>query len=346
MTKIRTSKFYTIDRHISEEEKLHPKATGEFTKLLHDLTFSMRIIASEVRRAGINDILGLTENTNIHGEKVRKIDEYANEVIIRSMDHGGNLCVMVSEEEDEVIEIPSSFKKGKYVLAFDPLDGSSNLDVNITIGTIFSLYQRLDPESDTAGTMSDILQPGYKQVAAGYVLYGSSTLLAYTTGNGVNVFTYEPSIGEFLLVIEKLKMPDFGSYYSCNEGNYNKWDSRVQQYVDYIKSPSDNGVRPYTMRYVATAVADIHRMLHYGGIYMYPGEKTKPQGKIRLLYEANPLAWMIEQAGGRAITGKSNILEVQPETIHQTVPIFMGSRKNIDELELFLEGKHQRQINS
>jgi fructose-1,6-bisphosphatase I len=330
-----TSKLITIDRHIALEQEKYPEATGEFTSLLHDLTFAIRIIAREVRSAGINDILGLTDSTNIHGEKVRKIDEYANEVINRTMDHSGHLCCMISEESEEIIQIPSIFKKGKYILAFDPLDGSSNIDVNGTIGTIFSLYKRISPSNEKLNS-EDVLQPGFKQAAAGYVLYGSSTLFVYTTGNGVNVFTYDPSLGEFLLTFENIKMPKYGTYYSCNEGNSLKWEKNIQNYLNYLKTPSKDKKRPFTMRYYATIVADIHRMLHYGGVYLYPAESGRPGGKIRLLYEANPLAMIVEHAGGKAITGKKRILDVQPESIHQTVPVFFGSEENIKELEGFL----------
>lgn len=344
MPPINISKLYTVDRYITEQEDLHPEATGEFTSLLRDLMFAIRIISRDVRRAGLNDILGLTESTNVHGEMVRRLDVYANEVIYRAMNHSGHLCAMISEENDELIQIPSKFKRGKYILAYDPLDGSSNIDVNITIGTIFSLYQKIDISNPNEPTLEDILQPGYKQKAAGYVLYGSSTILVYTTGNGVNVFTYDPTIGEFLLTYENLTIPKKGRYYSCNEGNYFKWEEKVRQYVDYIKTPGIDSDKPYTMRYIATAVGDIHRTLHYGGIYMYPAEKNLPNGKLRLLYEVNPLSMIIENAGGKAIDGKNRILDIIPNNIHQTTPVFMGSPENIDELMLFLENKHPYQM--
>lgn len=332
------SKLVTVDRHIVEEEEMHPEATGAFTSLLHDLTFAMRIIAREVRSAGLNDILGITEDINVHGEKVRKLDKYANEVIFRALDHSGHLCAMVSEEAEDIIYIPKKFKKGNYVLVFDPLDGSTNIDVNITIGTIFSIYRRLKPNSGEDGTLEDVLQPGNRQVAAGYVLYGSSTILVYTTGNGVNIFTYDPSIGEFLLTYEKIKMPYRGIYYSCNEGNYNRWDARVKRYVDYLKTPSSDGTRPYSLRYIAAAVADIHRTLHYGGIYMYPADSLMPEGKIRLVYEANALAYIIEQAGGIATNGEMRLLDIKPKSIHQRIPFFVGSPYDMLELDAFLKG--------
>ena len=343
MTILKTSKLYTIERYISQEEQKYPEATGEFTSLMHDLTFAFRLIAREVRRAGLNDILGLTDNINVHGEKVRKIDEWANEVILRMMDHSGHLCAMLTEEEENIVPIPEQYGRGKYVLAFDPLDGSSNLDVNITIGTIFSLLRRADPKSKDAGTEEDLLQPGYKQVAAGYILYGSSTQFVYTNGNGVNVFTYDPTIGQFLLTFENVTMPDYGDIYSVNEGYYYHWDKEIQQYLSFIKQPWGDRKKGFTSRYVAAIVADVHRLLHYGGLFMYPWEDDKPDGKIRLLYEANPLSMIVEQAGGRSIDGKNRIMEVQPTDIHQRVPIFIGSKGNIDEIELFLQGKHEFQ---
>ncbi len=220
---IKISRLITIHKYILEEESLHPEATGEFTSLMHDLTLAMRMIAWEVRRAGLNDILGLTNNTNIHGEQVRKLDEYSNNLIRRAMDHGGHLCVMASEESDGLIKIPRQYKKGKYVLVYDPLDGSGNLDVNITIGTIFSIYKRLDEKATTSGGLEDVLQPGYKQVAAGYFLFGSSTMLVYTSGHGVHVFTYDPTIGEFIMTFENVKIPRRGGYFSTNMGNLWRW---------------------------------------------------------------------------------------------------------------------------
>lgn len=340
MPLVNVSKIYTIDRFIAEQGSKYPQATGEFTSLLHHLMFAIRIIARDVRRAGLNDILGLTEHYNVHGENVKRIDLFANEVIFRAMDHTGHLCAMLSEESVNIIKIPNQFKKGKYLLAFDPLDGSGNMDVNATIGTIFALYQRLDPKSELDGTEEDFLQPGSAMKAAGYVLYGSSTILAYTTGNGVNVFTFDPTIGEFLLTYENLTIPKRGKHYSGNEGNSKKWPLEVQQYIDYIKTPSEDKTRPYSLRYIGTAAADVHRMLHFGGIYLYPSEKSQPNGKLRLLYEVNPLSWIIEQAGGKAITGTQRVLDIQPQNLHQRVPWYSGSIENIAELELFLKGEH------
>ena len=342
---IKTSRLVTINYHIQEEEDLHPEATGKFSYLMHDLTLAMRLIAWEVRRAGINDILGITENKNIHGERVMKLDDYANNTIRRAMDHGGHLCAMASEESDGMIKIPQKYKKGKYVLIYDPLDGSSNIDVNITIGTIFSIYKRLDIESTKSGTLSDILQKGSEQVAAGYFLFGNSTMLVYTSGHGTHVFTYDPTIGEFILTIENLRIPKRGRLYSTNEGNYYKWTQNVRDYIDYLKTPSPDKSRPYDLRYIATSVADIHRTIHYGGIYLYPANTLNTNGKIRLAYEANPLAFIIEQCGGKATDGVNRILDIKPKTIHQKVPFVAGSKLDVNDYELFLAGKHSWQKN-
>lgn len=333
---LKTSKLITIHRHIIGEELLHPEATGEFTLLLHELTFAVRLISMEVRRAGLNDIIGMTENVNVHGEKVRRLDEYANEAILRSMGFSGRLCGMASEESKDIIKIPKQYKRGKYVLVFDPIDGSTNIDVNITIGTIFAFYQRINPTCKEDSTLEDILQPGYKQVAAGYALYGSSTMLLYTTGHGVNVFTYDPIVGEFLLTYKNVKIPKRGYYYSCNEGNYSFWSNEVRQYIEYLKNPKEEMTKPYSLRYVASIVADIHRTLFYGGIYLYPPDKIHKNGKIRIVYEGNPLSMILEQAGGIATNGTGRILDVKPHSIHERTPFYGGSPENIQDLLKYL----------
>lgn len=334
---IKTSKLITIERHITEEGQLHPESTGEFSRLLRDLTLALRILARDVRRFGLNDVLGLTDEKNVHGEQVKRLDLHANDVIFRAMDHGGHLCVMASEESNGLIRIPDEYRNGKYVLVFDPLDGSSNIDVNVSIGTIFSVYQRIDPSLSTPGTLEDCLQPGYKQVAAGYAMYGSSTQLVYTSGNGVDVFTFDPTIGEFLLTFEKLQIPRRGQIYSVNSGNSYKWPQGVREYVKYLLQHSDDGMRPYSLRYVGTMVADIHRTLHYGGIFLYPSDRTMPHGKLRLVYELNPMAFIMEQAGGRATDGHRRIMELQPTSLHERSPCFMGSPDDVLELERFIQ---------
>lgn len=344
MSFVTFNKLITIDHHIVSEENLHPQATGGFSSLLHDLAFAIRIISRDVRRAGLSDVLGLTDDTNVHGEQVKKLDKYSNEIIKNAMLRGGNVCVLASEEEEQLVIPVDTSAKAKYVLVYDPLDGSSNIDVNITIGSIFSVYKRLDFNKTSPGSLEDVLQCGYKQIAAGYALYGSSTMLVYTTGHGVNCFTYDPTLGEFLLTNENLKIPPRGTTYSCNEGNYYRWSKNLRRYIDYLKLPSDDKRRPYTLRYIASGVADIHRTLHYGGIYLYPDDSMMPKGKFRLVYEANALAMIVEQAGGRASNGRKRILEIQPTEIHERTPLIIGSKEDVAECELFIDGNHPFQL--
>lgn len=325
----RFPKLVTIERHIADQQHLYRHATGEFSRLLRDLTLAIRVISREVRRAGLADILGFTGDMNVHGEHVKKLDEFANEIIVRAMRYSGNLCAMASEEADGIIEIPDDAEKGSYVLLFDPLDGSSNIEVNVSIGTIFSIYHRVTKDNGTSGCMEDFLQPGYRQVAAGYALYGSSTTLAYTTGDGVDFFTYDPTIGEFLLSSEHVKIPSKGHFYSINEGNSINWRPGTRKYVEWLKQNDPETERPYGLRYIGTAVADIHRTLISGGVFLYPGDMKSQNGKLRLGYEVNPLAMMIEQAGGVASTGRERCLELCPVGLHDRAPIVCGSRDDV-----------------
>lgn len=303
-------KFNTLARHIYEEERKYPQATGELSDLLHDLSLAAKVISLEVNKAGLVDILGFTGDQNVHGENVKKLDIFANDMMIKAMDHGGHLCVMASEEEEDIIHIPPEFYIGKYVLLFDPLDGSSNIDANISIGTIFSIYRRVSPEGGP-GTMEDCLQPGLKQVAAGYVIYGSSTIFVYTAGNGVHGFTLDPSFGEFILSHPDIKTPKKSKIYSINEGNYLYWHPGLKKYIKWLQEEDKATERPYSSRYIGSMVADIHRNLLYGGIFMYPADSRSPNGKLRLMYECNPMAFIVEQAGGRASNGKQRMLEVK-----------------------------------
>lgn len=328
-------KFNTLARHIYEEERKYPEATGELSDLLHDLSLAAKVISLEVNKAGLVDILGFTGDENIHGEQVKKLDIYANDMMIKAMDHGGHLCVMASEEEEDIIHIPPEFYIGKYVLLFDPLDGSSNIDANVSIGTIFSIYKRVSQEGGP-GTMEDCLQPGLKQVAAGYIIYGSSTIFVYTAGNGVHGFTLDPSFGEFILSHKNIRTPKKGKIYSINEGNYLYWHPGLKRYIKWLQEEDKETSRPYTSRYIGSMVSDIHRNLLYGGIYMYPADSRSPNGKLRLMYECNPMAFIVEQAGGRASNGKQRILDIQPKSLHQRTPIFIGSEEDVLLVEKFL----------
>lgn len=329
-------KFLTLARHIVEEEKKYPHATGELSGLLHDLSLAAKVISLEVNKAGLVDILGFTGDSNVHGEQVKKLDIFAHDMLIRAMDHGGHLCVMASEEEEDIIHIPPKYNIGKYVLLFDPLDGSSNIDANVSIGTIFSIYRRVSIEGEP-GTLEDCLQHGFKQVAAGYVVYGSSTILVYTAGNGVHGFTLDPAFGEFILSHKNIQTPKKSKIYSINEGNYLYWHPGLKKYIKYLQEEDEKTGRPYTGRYIGSMIADFHRNLLYGGIFMYPADSRNPKGKLRLMYECNPVAFIIEQAGGRAIDGKQRILDIKPENLHQRVPIFVGSEEDVNMVEKFMK---------
>lgn len=332
-------KIITIERFIVEEERAHPGASGSFSGLLRDLTLAFKLIWREVSKAGLVDILGTLGRENIHGDEVKKLDIFANETIYRAMDHGGHLCVMASEENEDVLSIPDQYPTGKYVLIYDPLDGSSNIDANITIGTIFSLYRRVTASGP--GSIDDCLQPGYKQVAAGYAMYGSSTMIVYTTGDGVHGFTLDPSIGEFLLSHENIRIPKKGKIYSVNEGNYHRWSEGMKKCIQYLCEEDKSTDRPYSARYVGSLVGDIQRTLLYGGIFMYPADTRNPKGKLRLMYEGNPMAMLIEQAGGRASDGLIRILDIQPKSLHERTPVFLGSEEDVLTAEQFLQGKRE-----
>lgn len=331
----------TIEQFIlRRQQQGFPEAKGDFTQLLYDITFAAKIIARDVNKAGLVEIIGQTGKKNVQGEQVQKLDEFADKMIQRAMDHTGRVCVMASEEVEEVILIPKEYKCGKYVLLFDPLDGSSNIDVNVSVGSIFSIHRKISDKR--RGTLEDCLQPGYKQIGAAYVVYGSSTMLVYSTGDGVHGFTLDPSVGEFLLSHENIKIPERGAIYSVNEGNYHYWDEGTRRFVDYLKSKDNHAGKPYSLRYIGSMVADLHRTLLYGGIFMYPLDyknPEKPAGKLRLLYEAAPMAYIFEQAGGRASDGNRRILEIQPTELHQRTPLIIGSKFEVDLAEQFIQGK-------
>jgi len=329
-----TNEIITIERHILDQQRRFPDATGEFTNLLYDIALAAKIISREVSKAGLVEILGKTGEENVQGEQVMKLDVFANEMLVRMNDHTGRLCAMASEEIADIIPIPERFPCGRYALIFDPLDGSSNIDVNVSIGTIFSIHRKVS--KGPRGSVEDFLQPGYHQAAAGYVIYGSSTMMVYTTGQGVHGFTLDPSVGEFLLSHPSIQIPPRGKYYSVNEGYYTRWSEGVRRFVDYLKTPDKATSRPYSGRYIGSLVADFHRNLLAGGIFMYPADPNKPEGKLRLLYEASPLAFIVEQAGGRASDGHQDILHIQPQSLHQRVPLFIGSREDVDLADRFI----------
>lgn len=330
-----TTRFMTLPRHILEGEKLHPEATGELSMILNQLGLAVKLISLEVNKAGLADIIGFTGDTNVHGESVKKLDIFAHEMLIKAMDHIGHFCVMASEEEEEIIHIPSHHKIGKYVLLFDPLDGSSNIDANVSIGTIFSIYKRISPDDGQPGTLEDCLQQGYKQEVAGYVVYGSSTIMVYTAGHGVYGFTLDPAFGEFLLSHDDIKIPKRGRIYSVNEGNYVAWPQGLKNYIKHLQSSLYDG-KPFQARYIGSMVSDIHRTLLYGGIFMYPGDKRNAKGKLRLVYECNPMSFIVEAAGGRATNGKDRILDLQPQHLHERTPIFVGSEEDVLLVEKFM----------
>ncbi len=320
----------TVTEHLLLQQKRSPQATGHFTALFNDLVLSAKIISRSVNKAGLLDVLGGTGAVNVQGENVQKLDEFADQVLLYRMERSGVLCAMASEEHADFIPVSAAFPRGEYILIFDPLDGSSNIDVNINVGTIFSILRR-EPGSTGEVRPEELLQPGCKQVAAGYFLYGTSTMLVYTTGEGVHGFTLDPSVGEFLLSHPNLKMPEEGKIYSVNEGNWEAWDEKTRRVINSFKTPNERR-GSCSSRYVGSLVADFHRTLLYGGIYMYPPDRRegKARGKLRYLCEAAPLAFVAENAGGAATDGTTRILDIQPQKLHERVPLFIGSKRDVD----------------
>jgi fructose-1,6-bisphosphatase I len=330
----------TVSRNITDRQRKHPEATGDLSGLLSELIVAAKTISAEVNMAGLGDFLGMAGKTNIQGEKVQKLDDFANSTIKRRMARCGYVSVMASEEEADAIPVVEGYE-GKYTLAFDPLDGSSNIDVNVSIGTIFSVHRALNGGS--VDSENDLLQAGREQVAAGYIIYGSSTMLVYTTGEGVHGFTLDPTVGEFYLSHPDIKMPERSRYFSTNEGNSLYWKDGMKRYIEYVKEFDKSTGRPYSARYIGSLVADFHRNLITGGIFLYPSDTKSPAkaaGKLRLLYEAAPLAFIAEQAGGRAITDDGReILDIAPDCLHQRVPLIVGSKDDVDIAEEFFAGK-------
>ena len=328
----------TLGQFIIEKQDDFPYAKGELSRLLRDIAIASKIVNRDVNKAGLVDILGETGHTNIQGERVKKLDVFANEQFIAALKAGGEVCGIASEENDDLIPVDTeTSKSAKYVVAIDPLDGSSNIDVNVSVGTIFSIYRRVSLKGPA--TIEDFMQRGTEQVAAGYVIYGSSCMMVYTTGKGVNGFTLDPSIGEFCLSHPNMQTPKDGKMYSLNEGNYLHFPDGVKKYLKYCQEEDKATSRPYSSRYIGSGVADIHRNLLNGGIYIYPTTTKSPQGKLRLLYECNPLAFIIEQAGGKATTGHKRIMELPITELHQRTPLFIGSSNMVDKAMEFME-KH------
>ena len=327
----------TLGRFIAQKQAAHPGAIGEFSGLLAQVGLVGKLIAQDLKRAGLINILGTTGEINVQGETVKKLDEIANETFVKVFEHSGLVCALASEELEKPVLFPQNWPQTKYMLLFDPLDGSSNTDCNMPLGAIFSVVK--SESKDQIPTEGAIARQGTEQVAAGYLLYGSSTMLVFTVGQGVHGFTLDPGIGEYLLSHEQIRVPARGKVYSTNEGNYHKWAVGTKQYVDYLKIADTATGRPYSGRYSGCLVADVHRILLDGGIYLYPGELNRPDGKLRLLYEANPLAWVVEQAGGRASTGTMRIMDVEPKKLHQRVPLLIGSSDDVRDAEEFIQGR-------
>lgn len=327
----------TLGEFIVAKQHDFPHASGELSSLIGSIKLAAKIVNREINKAGLVDITGASGEENIQGEQQQKLDLYANDKFKAALENRDQVCGVASEEEDEAVAFNKELNQNaKYVVLMDPLDGSSNIDVNVSVGTIFSIYRRISPIG-TPAIEDDFLQPGNKQVAAGYIIYGSSTMLVYTTGNGVHGFTYDPSLGVFCLSHENMQIPKDGNIYSINEGNYIRFPEGVKQYLKYCQEikPEDN--RPYTSRYIGSLVADFHRNLLKGGIYLYPSTQAYPNGKLRLLYECNPMAMLIEQAGGKATDGEQRILDINPTELHQRVPFFVGSSNMVDKVQNFLD---------
>jgi fructose-1,6-bisphosphatase I len=329
----------TLSRFINQKQAARLGATGEFASLLAQIGLVGKLIAQDLRRAGLIDILGTTGEINVQGETVKKLDEIANETFLKVFHHSGLVCALASEEMEKPILLQENWPQAKYMLLFDPLDGSSNTDCNMPLGAIFSVVK--SERNDRTPTEDDLVCKGTEQVASGYLLYGSSTMLVYTGGQGVHGFTLEPGIGEYLLSHEQIRIPARGKVYGVNEGNYHKWTTGTKKYVEYLKIPDKATGRPYSVRYSGCLVADVHRILLGGGIYLYPSELDRPEGKLRLLYEANPLAMVVEQAGGRASTGTMRILDVEAKQLHQRVPLVIGSANDVRDAEEFIQGRRE-----
>jgi fructose-1,6-bisphosphatase I len=329
-------KITTLNDFIILKQKDFPYAKGELSSLLHHIGTAAKIINKKINKAGLVDIIGSSGEINIHGENQQKLDVYADEVFIGSLLSSGECCGVATEENENEIVFSDTFaSKGKYIVCIDPLDGSSNIDFNVSVGTIFSIYRRITQRGEKVRN-EDFLQTGSNQVAAGYIIYGSSTMLVYTTGNGVNGFTLDPSIGEFCLSHPDIKTPEYGSIYSINEGNYIHFPEGIKKYIKYCQEIDKASGRPYSSRYVGSLVSDFHRNLLMGGVFLYPENETAPEGKLRLVYECNPIAFIASQAGGMASDGKRSLMEIIPLSLHQRTPFYVGSKNMVKKIEEYL----------
>jgi fructose-1,6-bisphosphatase I len=340
-------KIVTIERHILEQQKKFPAASGEFTGLLYDLALAAKLISRETTRAGLAGILGTADTENSYGEVQQKLDIFADEIIFKMNDHTSRLCAMASEERDTIVEIPPHFGTGKYVLLYDPLDGSSNIDVNVSVGTIFAIHRK--STTGERGAMDDVLQVGRSLAGAGYIVYGSSTMMVYTTGQGVYGFTLDPSVGEFLLSHDDLRFPSVPKYYSTNQGNERTWPEGVRRYTRWLQGMEGDRRPALSARYIGSMVSDFHRNLLRGGVFYYPGDvqdPDKPYGKLRLMFEAQALAFLAEQAGGYASDGIGPILDIQPHSLHQRVPMFVGNRALVEQAEAYIREYDQAWIDA
>jgi len=330
----------TLNDFIIQKQKDFPYAKGELSSLLSHIGTAAKMVNKKINKAGLVDITGRAGTVNIQGENQQKLDVYADEVFINALLASGECCGLATEEnQEEIVFTEKLARKGNYLVCLDPLDGSSNIDYNVSVGSIFSIYRRITPRGDRVRN-EDFLQPGSQQVAAGYIVYGSSTMLVYTTGNGVNGFTLDPSIGEFCLSHPGIITPDDGRIYSINEGNYQIFPPGIKRFLKYCQEEDETTMRPYSSRYIGSLVSDFHRNLLIGGIFMYPGNEKYPKGKLRLVYECNPMALIAEQAGGAASDGSNRIIMINPDSLHQRSPFYVGSRNMVSKVEEYLKGSH------
>lgn len=338
--------YHTIERHILEQQKHYPHASGEFSNLLYDMALAGKMIAREIRSAGLTDIIGAAGTENIYGERQQKLDIYADSLIFKLNDHTQRLCAMASEEHDEIMPVPTHFSTGKYVLLYDPLDGSSNIDVNVSVGTIFAVHRKIS--TGEHGTLEDVLQAGSQLVAAGYMIYGSSTMMVYSTGQGVHGFTLDPSIGEFLLSHPNIRIPEPPKFYSANHGHEKYWTDGVRRFTRWLQGVDDQEAsEALSNRYIGSLVSDFHRNLLQGGVFFYPADlrdAQKPYGKMRLMFEAQAMAFIAQNAGGYASDGVGNVLDLQPHTLHQRLPLFIGNRHLVEQAEKYIKQHDQTWI--